>query len=189
MLTRLCKLSLVGMSAAYLLLVGLNNALFDHPTNYVFVEAVLSMDAPKPFAEAAFERLEWRAIEAGWAHRAVYWLIIAWELAAGALCAWGCWSLWRARQETAEAFQRAKAPAIAGLTLALLLWGGAFLVVGGEWFSMWASAFNGQAAATRLFTVMGITLLFLNQPDPELPLPKPSALIADQKKLTADKNT
>ena len=54
------------------------------------------------------------------------------------------------------------------LTLALLMWLVAFLIVGEEWFLMWQSrAWNGQEAAVRMFTVIGIVLLLVVQPDSE----------------------
>ncbi len=47
------------------------------------------------------------------------------------------------------------------------MWLMAFLSVGAEWFLMWQSKdWNGQEAAFRLFTVVGIILIFLAvQPD------------------------
>ena len=74
----------------------------------------------------------------------------------------------RALRGTATAFQGAKKWAIAGLTLSLLMWLVAFLSVGGEWFLMWQSkTWNGQEAAFRMFTVVGIVLLLLVQRDTE----------------------
>ena len=67
-----------------------------------------------------------------------------------------------------SAFHSAKRVAIAALSLSLLMWLMAFLSVGGEWFLMWQSkTWNGQDAAFRMFTVIGIVLLFLAQPDAE----------------------
>jgi predicted small integral membrane protein len=41
------------------------------------------------------------------------------------------------------------------------MWLVAFLTVGAEWFLMWQShIWNGQEAAFRMFTVVGIILLF-----------------------------
>jgi predicted small integral membrane protein len=58
--------------------------------------------------------------------------------------------------------------AIIALTVSLLQWLVAFLSVGGEWFLMWQSkSWNGQDAAFRMFTVIGIVLLFLVQSDLE----------------------
>jgi predicted small integral membrane protein len=58
--------------------------------------------------------------------------------------------------------------AILGLKLGLMMWLVAFLSIGGEWFLMWQSkTWNGQEAAFRMFTVIGIVLLLVTQPDPE----------------------
>jgi len=71
-------------------------------------------------------------------------------------------------KENTKAFREAKNVAIAGLTLSLLMWLVAFLDVGGEWFLMWQSkTWNGQEAAFRMFTVVGIVLLLLVQPEAE----------------------
>ena len=54
------------------------------------------------------------------------------------------------------------------LTLSLLMWLLAFLAVGGEWFLMWQSkTWNGQDAAFRMFTVVGIVLVLVALPDSE----------------------
>jgi predicted small integral membrane protein len=69
----------------------------------------------------------------------------------------------------APVFMLAKSISVAALTLALLMWLVAFLTVGGEWFLMWQSkTWNGQEAAFRMFTVIGIILLLLAQPDSEV---------------------
>ena len=53
-------------------------------------------------------------------------------------------------------------------TLGLLLWFVAFISVGGEWFLMWQSKlWNGQEAAFRMFTVIGIVFVLLVLPDTE----------------------
>ena len=84
------------------------------------------------------------------------------------LCWWGGLRLAKSVRATAAEFHRAKSVAIAALTLSLLMWLVAFLSVGGEWFLMWQSkAWNGQDAAFRMFTVVGIVLLLLAQPDSE----------------------
>ncbi|HTX16486.1 MAG TPA: DUF2165 family protein, partial [Candidatus Baltobacteraceae bacterium] len=69
---------------------------------------------------------------------------------------------------SAEAFNRAKNLAVVALTLGLLQWSVAFLSVGGEWFLMWQSkSWNGQDAAFRMFTVIGIILLLVAMKDEE----------------------
>jgi len=48
------------------------------------------------------------------------------------------------------------------------MWLVAFLSAGGEWFLMWQSkTWNGQEAAFRMFTVVGIVLLLLVQSEAE----------------------
>ena len=44
--------------------------------------------------------------------------------------------------------------------MSILLWAGAFLTIGGEWFAMWQSEkWNGTEAALRNFVVSGIALV------------------------------
>ena len=91
-----------------------------------------------------------------------------WETLAMLLIGGGALRLWRARSTGAAQFNRAKGLAIVGLTVSLLQWYFAFLVVGGEWFLMWQSeVFNGQPAAHRMFSVLGISLIFLAMKDGE----------------------
>lgn len=81
---------------------------------------------------------------------------------------WGGIQLARTLRGPAAAFNHAKSIAIAALTLSLLMWLVAFLSVGGEWFLMWQSKmWNGQEAAFRMFTVIGIVLLLVALPESE----------------------
>jgi predicted small integral membrane protein len=170
---RLCKIALVAAVGFFLLVVVLNNAVFDYPSNYGFVQHVLSMDTL-----FSGETQTWRAFRdpvAGrhgyWLHHAFYWTIIAWEAGTGALCFAGARKLWLGRRADAATFNRAKDLATIGLAVSLLQWFTAFLTVGAEWFLMWQSkSWNGQDAAFRMFACIGIVLLFLNQRDEELPV-------------------
>jgi predicted small integral membrane protein len=108
----------------------------------------------------------WRAINSPALHTAFYVSIIAWETVTMVLCWWGGARMAMALRGSAAEFQRAKGVAIAGLTLSLLMWLVAFLSVGGEWFLMWQSkTWNGQDAAFRMFTAVGIVLLLVAQPE------------------------
>ena len=65
-------------------------------------------------------------------------------------------------------FNSAKRFSIVALTLGMLLWFVAFIIVGGEWFLMWQSkTWNGQDAAFRMFAVSGIVFILLVLPDTE----------------------
>ena len=64
---------------------------------------------------------------------------------------------------------RQKDVAVAGLVCGLALWFFGFLTVGGEWFQMWQSkTWNGEEAAFRFVTCIGLVLIFLGQRDDEL---------------------
>ena len=163
MTLRASKLLLVFAVALFYSLVVLNN-LMDYDPNFQFVRHVLIMDSTSPGNHGM-----WRALDQPLWHTAFYVGIIAWEAITMILCWWGGCRLGRALPGTAVAFNDAKAMAIAALTLGLLMWLVAFLSVGGEWFLMWQSkTWNGQEAASRMFTVTGIVLLWLVQPDAEV---------------------
>ena len=162
MTLRTAKLLLVFAVAVFYSFVVFNNTT-DYDSNYQFVRHVMMMDSTFPG-----NRGMWRSLERPAWHRVFYISIIAWETVTMLLCWWGGWRLAQALFRTAAVFERAKRVAIAALTLSLLMWLVAFLGVGGEWFLMWQSkTWNGQEAAFRMFTVVGIVLLLVVQPESE----------------------
>jgi predicted small integral membrane protein len=162
MTLRVAKMLLVFAVALFYAFVVFNNTT-DYDSNYQFVRHVMMMDSTFPGNHGM-----WRAINTPVLHTAFYVVIIAWEALAMLLCFGGGVKLAGALRGTAAAFHSAKGVAIIGLTVGLLQWLVAFLSVGGEWFLMWQSRnWNGQDAAFRMFTVVGIVLLFLAQPDIE----------------------
>ena len=162
MILRAAKMLLVFAVALFYTFVVFNNTT-DYDSNYQFVRHVLMMDSTFPG-----NRGMWRALNSQWLHTAFYVGIIAWEVITMILCWWGGVKLARALRTSGLAFNKAKRVAVAALTLAMLMWLVAFLSVGGEWFLMWQSkSWNGQDAAFRMFTVIGLVLLFVAQPDSE----------------------
>jgi predicted small integral membrane protein len=163
MITRTAKiLLLAGIGLLYLLVVF--NNLTDFDSNYQFVRHVLTMDSTFPGNHAMY-----RALPSPAWHLAFYIAIIAWELVTTTLIFWGALALARARHAPAKQFNAAKHYAVLALTLSLLMWLVAFLDIGGEWFLMWQSQqWNGQGAAARNFTVIGIVLLLILQPDTDI---------------------
>lgn len=160
---RLCKIALNSATFFFLLLVVFNNVT-DYGSNFAFVQGVLSMDT-------TFEnnKAMWRAIDSPFIHHAFYWSIILWEFISTVLVGWGILRLIQVRKESAAVFNKSKTLLVVGLTVSLLQWYGAFLVVGAEWFLMWQSnVFNGQDAASRMFFVIGISLIFLALKDDEI---------------------
>jgi predicted small integral membrane protein len=162
MITRTAKLSLLAGIALFYTLVVFNN-LTDFGSNYQFVHHILSMDTTFPGNHGM-----WRALHSTAIHLVFYLSIIVWEIVTAILLWWGTARLLRALRLPSRTFNAAKGVAVAALTLSLLMWLVAFLAVCGEWFLMWQSLeWNGQSAAFRMFTVVGIVLLFVLHPDVE----------------------
>lgn len=160
MITRSAKLLLVAGIALFYTLVVFNN-ITDFDSNYELVRHVLSMDSTFPG-----NRGMWRAQHSSTVHLAFYLSVIAWEFVTAVLLWWGGLKLLQALREPAVQFNVAKRIPVMALTLSLLMWLVAFLSIGAEWFLMWQSRiWNGQEAAFRMFTVVGLVLLILIQPD------------------------
>ena len=160
MTLRTVKVLLVFGVAIFYSLVVFNNVT-DYGSNYEFVRHVMMMDSTFPA-----NRGMWRAINTPALHTVFYLSIIFWESITMLLCWWGAVRMARHLRGTGVAFQQAKRVSIAALALSLLMWLIAFLAVGGEWFLMWQSkSWNGQDAAFRMFTVVGMVLLIVAQPD------------------------
>jgi len=162
MIIRIAKVLLVSAVALFYTVVAFNN-ITDYNSNYLFVYHVLSMDSTFPGNQGM-----WRAVHSTFVYKAFYASIISWEALTAALTWIGAALLLRKLRAPVPVFNVAKRIAAAGLTLGLLLWLVAFLTVGAEWFLMWQSkTWNGQEAAFRMFTVIGIILIFLVMPDVE----------------------
>ena len=162
MILRLSKIALLAAVALFFTLVVFNNTT-DYDSNFQFVRHVLMMDSTFPG-----NRGMGRALNPTWIHTLFYCSIITTEAVTGLLTWFGVVQLLRSRHATRPVFQRAKSVAIASLTLGCLLWFGAFLSIGGEYFLMWQSkTWNGQDAAFRMFVILALILIFLASPEPE----------------------
>jgi predicted small integral membrane protein len=160
MTLRAAKTTLVFAVALFYSLIVFNN-ITDYNSNYQFIRHVLMMDSTFPNNHGL-----WRATNSPAVHTIFYLTIIVWESITMLLCWWGAGRLAGALRATALAFHQAKRIAIIALTISLLMWLVAFLTIGAEWFLMWQSkTWNGQEAALRMFTVVGMVLIFLALPD------------------------
>jgi predicted small integral membrane protein len=111
-----------------------------------------------------------RALAGPEIHTAFYIGIITWESIIALLMGIGALRMLIALKADKVCWERSKRWGEGGLALGLLLWYLAFLVVGGEWFGMWQSTiWNGTSAALRMFTIQGLILLYLHQPEATLP--------------------
>jgi predicted small integral membrane protein len=162
MIIRAAKVLLLFAVALFYTVVVFNN-ITDYNSNYLFVYHVLSMDSTFPGNEGM-----WRAVHSSFVYHSFYISIICWEVLTAGLTWIGAVLLLRKLRAPASAFNLAKRVPVAALTLGLLMWLVAFLTIGAEWFLMWQSkTWNGQEAAFRMFTVVGIILIFLAMSDVE----------------------
>ena len=156
LIVRLAKVALVASLAAYAFVVAYNNVV-DYDSNYEFVRHVLSMDTTFPH-----NALMRRAITDPPVWAAAYGIIIALEGLTSFLLIVGALALLVRLRAPALLFNRAKAWAIAGLTMGFCLWFFGFMVIAGEYFAMWQSqTWNGQEAAFRITAVIFGVLIFV----------------------------
>jgi predicted small integral membrane protein len=160
---RLAKLLLTTSLAAFAFIVAYDNVV-DYNSNYEFVRHVLSMDTTFPT-----NTLRTRAITNPALWNAAYMAIIITEGLTALAFAKGAYDLLRNLRAPADRFHAARRFTIVGATLAFLLWFTGFMVIGGEYFSMWQSAiWNGQQAAFRFYVTVLLVLIVVVQPDPDL---------------------
>ena len=163
MLERISKIGLIAAIAFFFSLVVFDN-LTDYAANFAYVKHVMAMDTIFPDSQ-----LKWRAITNPTLHHFFFNSIIVCEITIATLCWIGAGQLVGRVRSTAVEFNQAKTLVLLGLTLSGLLWLVAFLAVGGEWFLMWQSdEWNGQPIAFQMFTITGIILLLVRQPDTDL---------------------
>ncbi|GAA5060486.1 DUF2165 domain-containing protein [Nocardia callitridis] len=156
--------ALATITGFYYLFVAITNCT-DTDTNRNAVAAVLSMKSTIHKGGT-----DWRAITNGNVALVAYILIVIWEfliafaLLAGAL-QWGRVLLRRGRDATAGAAVAVGLSSL-GWTMAVLLFAGGFLTVGGEWFRMWANDdVDASSAALQNFLIAGVGLILVHLPE------------------------
>ncbi len=143
---------LTAITALYMGLVTFGN-ISDYGTNQAFVQHVLAMDTTFPSSNT-----KWRAVTDRRLVTAVYITIISWE-SLTALVLTIAFFAWLRR--TAAPSVVACQLSICGWLMQVLLFGGGFIIVGGEWFEMWQSTkWNGTQAAFQnlLLPAAGLVL-------------------------------
>ncbi|MBE9135753.1 DUF2165 domain-containing protein [Nodosilinea sp. LEGE 07088] len=163
MAARISKTLMVASIGLLATVIVLNN-LTDYDVNFQYIQHVLSMDTVLPSSQ-----LTWRAITLPPLQHITYGVIMATEAAIAVLCLGGAGRLLQHLNSDRPTFNRAKHTAIYGLTLAFVFWFVGFMVIGGEWFTMWQSAnWNGQQPAFRFIGCVGFVLIYLSLPDADL---------------------
>lgn len=93
--------------------------------------------------------------------------IITGEFLVGALSFKGAWDLWKVRRGSADEFNSAKTFAILGPGMAMVVWFGGFVVIGGALFQMWQTQIGlGSFEGAFIYAAWSaLALLFVNTPD------------------------
>ncbi|MBM3544516.1 MAG: DUF2165 domain-containing protein [Alphaproteobacteria bacterium] len=164
MIVRYAKIAMNLALAAFFLLVTFDN-ITDYGSNYQFVQHVLSMDTTFPG-----NALMYRAITEPLLWHLAYGIVIALQGVTGVLYLLGAVRLYQALRAPGAGFEQAKTYTIAAGTLGFVIFFFLFMVIGGEWFSMWQSKdWNAQTAAFRFYIAVLGVLIFVALPDADLP--------------------
>lgn len=147
---------MVASIALFFSIVTFNNVL-DFESNWLFVKHVLSMDTT--YHSRA---LMWRAITNPFHQKYAYYFLIGWECLTAIICWVGCIVLMLKIKKNEATFNESKKIAFIGLFLGFLLYMVGFIIVGGEWFSMWQSTtWNGQMTAGLFINLIMFVMIFL----------------------------
>ena len=156
--------ALTAITGVYYLLVALTNCT-DTETNRKGVASVLSMrdTLHNP-------GIDWRAMTNDGVALGAYVVIVAWEwlIALVLLAAAAMWLralIARSGPRRARVDTAAKLSSL-GWTMAVLLFAGGFLTIGGEWFRMWANDdVDASSAALQNFLIAAVGLILVHLPE------------------------
>jgi predicted small integral membrane protein len=152
---RMTKILLIACVAVWCLLGAIGNVT-DWDGTMGAVGAAASMSTFDGGAES------WKATS----NPVVIWMgalmIMLSKVAAGMLCSIGALKMWQARDGDAAGFSAAKATALAGCGIAMIMLFGGFIVIGETWFEMWRSDVLRDLSLETAFRYGGmITLIAL----------------------------
>jgi len=94
-------------------------------------------------------------------------IILTGEALVGLLSLKGAWDLWRERKASSANFNASKNYALLGAGMAMVVWFGGFMVIGGAWFQMWQTPIgdNSFRYAFDFAATGGLVMLFISRPD------------------------
>lgn len=161
MVARYIKIGLVGI-------VGLNGFLWviANLTNWdagiSTVAYVLSMEGHEAYGNHIFFPVTSPLLTT-----VGFCLILTGEFLVGALSFKGAWDLWVMRNGPASEFNQAKTFSLLGPAMAVAVWFGGFIVIGGALFQMWQTQIGaGSFRDAFVFSAMAaLILIFVNTPD------------------------
>ncbi|WP_280402593.1 DUF2165 domain-containing protein [Nocardia carnea] len=155
--------TLALITGVYYLLVAFTNCV-DTETNRNAVAAVLSMEST-----IHSPGTDWRPITNGSVALVAYILIVIWEflIAFVLLAASVAWVRALAGGAGRRGAELAAKLSGLGWTMAILLFGGGFLTIAGEWFRMWANEdVNATSAALQNVLIAAVGLILVHLPEP-----------------------
>ncbi|MBK0866646.1 DUF2165 domain-containing protein [Saccharopolyspora sp. HNM0986] len=148
--------ALVAITAVQIGLIAFGN-ITDYGTNAEFVQHVFAMDT-------TFQTngTMWRAITTPGLAQAGYLAVIVWEVLTAVVLV-AAFVFWV--RPGSQGIETARRLASLGWLLELLLFGGGFITIGGEWFQMWQSdKWNGLQPALQNLVIAGIGLVLVHLP-------------------------
>lgn len=158
---RAAKALICACLGAFGLIVGWTN-IVDHQSNWQYVQRVLAMDAFHDWFDPA--AIQGRAIAEEGAQRLFYYAIIAGEILMGALFMVA--ALLIARTVFSDDNPSlGKAIAVLGGSVGLLVWYFGFVVIGAQWFAMWASTYDAQMTAHMFSAFILIAMIYITRPE------------------------
>jgi predicted small integral membrane protein len=94
-------------------------------------------------------------------------MILMGELLVGVLSLKGAWDLWEMRKENAHDFNASKTYALLGAGMAMIVWFGGFIVIGGALFQMWQTQIGASSFrdAFVFAATGGFVFLIVSRPD------------------------
>lgn len=94
-------------------------------------------------------------------------VILAGESLVGVLSLKGAWDLWGSRKGSADVFNASKTYAVLGTGMAMVVWFGGFVVIGGVLFQMWQTEIGHGSFGDAFILAAsgGLVLLFVSGPD------------------------
>ncbi|MFI5776385.1 DUF2165 domain-containing protein [Nocardia sp. NPDC051570] len=156
---RMAVTVLATITGLYYLIVGITNCT-DTDTNRRGVTAVLSMRQT-----IHHPSIDWHAITNGTVVWIAYIIVVIWELLT-ALVLLSAAVAWIRTLFGRPAEALATRLATLGWIMAILLFLGGFLTIGGEWFRMWANKeVNASSAALQNFLIASVGLILMYLPD------------------------
>ncbi len=160
-MNRYIKIALAAFASLFCLFYGLQNIANLGPAEW-FVGTMTAMEGHEAYPNTfAF------AVSSPVLVKIMLWIIILLELAAGLLAGKGAIDLFSSRNGSSEEFNEAKAYALLGTGLAVVIWFGIFGAFGGALFQMWQvePGLNALRDASFFALLHGVVWLIIRADD------------------------